>query len=68
MERENENSEFTNDAESEKGDIWGHRLTLNSLGLNRLDVFCLPTLGSFDHVELDGLTLLQALEAARLDR
>jgi len=36
--------------------------------LQRLDVFRLPALGALGHVELDGLTFLQALETARLDR
>jgi len=35
--------------------------------LDRLYVFSLPALGTFRDVELHGLTLLQALEAARLD-
>ena len=36
--------------------------------LERLDVFRLPALGALGHVELDGLTFLQALETACLDR
>ena len=36
--------------------------------LERLHVGSLPTLGSFYHVELHGLTFLQALEAAGADR
>ncbi len=36
--------------------------------LDRLHVLCLPALGAFGHVELHRLALLQALEAARLDR
>lgn len=35
---------------------------------DRLYVFSLPALGALRNVELHGLTLLQALEAARLDR
>jgi len=34
---------------------------------DRLYVFSLPALGALRNVELHGLTLLQALEAARLD-
>ena len=37
-------------------------------GLERLDVLSLPALGSFDHVELDGLTFLQRAEAVALNR
>jgi hypothetical protein len=37
-------------------------------GLDRLYVFCLPPLRALGHVKLDGLTLLQALETASLDR
>ena len=40
----------------------------NCQGLQRLDVFSLPALGALGDVELDRLALLQALEAARLDR
>jgi hypothetical protein len=36
--------------------------------LECLDVFRLPALGALGHVELDGLTFLQAFETARLDR
>src|ERR1700690_4208772 len=36
--------------------------------LHRLNVFSLPALGPLGHVELHGLALLQALEAARLNR
>ena len=36
--------------------------------LQRLNVGSLPALGSLDHVELNSLTLLKALEAARADR
>src|SRR5580658_5147937 len=36
--------------------------------LQRLNVFSLPALGALGHVKLHRLTLLQALEAARLDR
>lgn len=35
---------------------------------DRLHVFSLPALGALRNVELDCLTLLQTLEAARLDR
>ena len=38
------------------------------LGLQRLDVLSLPALGALGYVELHRLALLQALEAARLDR
>ena len=37
-------------------------------GSDRLDVLSLPALGPFGHVELHRLALLQALEAAALDR
>ncbi len=36
-------------------------------GLRRLYVLGLPALGSFDHIELDLLTFLQAAETARLN-
>src|SRR5258708_3572768 len=35
--------------------------------LKRLNVGCLPALGSLNHIELHSLTLLEALEAARGD-
>ena len=35
--------------------------------LERLNVFCLPALGSLDDIELNGLTFLQAAEAAGLN-
>ena len=38
------------------------------MSLERLDVLSLPALGALGHVELHCLALLQALEAARLDR
>jgi len=34
--------------------------------LERLNVGCLPAFGSFDYVELDGLTFLEAFEAVRV--
>src|SRR3954451_10207459 len=37
-------------------------------GLECLNVFRLPALGTLGHIELHRLALLQALEAARLDR
>ena len=37
------------------------------LNLRRANVLCLPALGSLGHVELHGLTFLQAAESARLD-
>ena len=39
-----------------------------SVGLQRLDVFSLPAFGPLGDVKLHRLALLQALEAARLDR
>ena len=36
-------------------------------GLRRLYILGLPALGSFDHIELDLLTFLQAAESAGLD-
>ena len=38
------------------------------MGLQCLNVLSLPALGPLGHIELHGLTLLQALEAAGLDR
>jgi hypothetical protein len=38
------------------------------MSLEGLNVFSLPALGAFGYVELHCLALLQALEAARLDR
>ena len=35
--------------------------------LDELDVFCLETLGSLDHVELHRLAFLKAAESVRLD-
>src|SRR5512135_736560 len=38
-----------------------------SFGLERLNVLCLPALGSLDDVKLHGLAFLQAAETAALD-
>src|ERR1700674_2094799 len=46
----------------------GDRLSHHEMRLQRLYVLSLPALGPFGHVELHRLALLQALEAARLDR
>ena len=53
---------------SGKGDLHGNRLLAEIAGLQSLNVFSLPALRSLGDVELHRLTLLQALETARLDR
>src|SRR5580698_3854547 len=54
--------------ENEKAISRGDRLSDYRMCLERLDVLSLPALGALGYVELHTLTLLQALEAARLDR
>jgi hypothetical protein len=44
-----------------------HQLWFLLLGLERLNVRSLPPLGALYHVKLHGLTLLQTLEATRVD-
>ena len=44
------------------------RGSLVETGLDDFDIFCLPTLGAFDNVELHRLTFLQAAKAIGLDR
>jgi hypothetical protein len=44
-----------------------YRVVTCEVGLDRLDVLCLPSLGAFDYVKLHLLTFLEAAESARLD-
>src|ERR1035441_1394286 len=37
------------------------------VGLDDLDVFCLPALGTLGHIELDALAFLKRTETVRLD-
>ena len=59
---------FVTVVKSEKAKSIGNRLSRKIRQLESLDVFCLPALGPLGHVELHCLSLLQALETARLDR
>src|SRR5579871_962945 len=56
-------------ARKRKGRLCGRPFLKNLAfsGLERLNVLCLPALGSLDDIELHGLAFLEAAEAVGLD-